>query len=91
MINAYQIRRWTDHDPLMSQVRQLVQHGWQWNNNTNQQPLQRQKDDRSEHTNGQFEWWYPTGARGATSGPLRYIVDEVTAHSYESWKTRYKD
>ena len=46
-INANQIRKWTDRDPLMSQVRQLVQHGWQWSNNADIQPFQRRKDELS--------------------------------------------
>jgi hypothetical protein len=79
-INANKIRRWTDWDPLMSRVRQLLTQGWQWSNNADLAPFQRRKDELSTQ-DGCVLWGCdtPTGAEtgpgGATSGSPRCFTN----------------
>ena len=48
-ITAAQIKAWTDHDPILSQVRDLVMKGWTTTTNPELSPYQRRKDELSIH------------------------------------------
>ena len=44
-----QIKRWTDRDPTLSQVRRLVSHGWKNTTDPDVCPYQQRKDELSIH------------------------------------------
>ena len=46
-VDAVQIRRWTDRDPLLARVRELVLHGWMDNNDPDLTPFNRRKTELS--------------------------------------------
>ena len=46
-VGARQIKRWTDRDPTLSQVRRLVSHGWKNTTDPDLRPYQQQKDELS--------------------------------------------
>ena len=48
-ITAAQIKTWTDHDPVLSQVRDLVLKGWTTTTNPELSPYQRRRDELSTH------------------------------------------
>ena len=48
-ITAAQIKAWTDHDPILSQVRDLVMKGWTTTTNPELSPYQQCKDKLSAH------------------------------------------
>ena len=48
-ITAAQIKAWTDHDPILSQVRDLVMKGWTMTTNPELSPYQPRKDELSTH------------------------------------------
>ena len=48
-VGARQIKRWTDRDPTLSQVRRLVSHGWKNTTDPDLRPYQQRKDELSIH------------------------------------------
>ena len=48
-ITAAQIKTWTDHDPILSQVRELVLQGWVTTTKTELLPYQRRRNELSIH------------------------------------------
>ena len=46
-VSATQIKRWTDRDPLLSSVRQMVQQGWRYTSDEKQRPFSQRKDELS--------------------------------------------
>ena len=48
-ITAAQIKAWTDHDPILSQVQDLVMKGWTATTNPELSPYQRCRDELSTH------------------------------------------
>ena len=48
-ITAAQIKTWTDHDPILSQVQELVLQGWVTTTKTELLPYQRRRYELSIH------------------------------------------
>ena len=46
-VNANQIKRWTDHDPILSKVRDFTLQGWQHSSDEQLQPYQRRHEELS--------------------------------------------
>ena len=48
-VTASQIRSWTDRDPVLSRVWDLILRGWQYSNSPELKPYQQHKDELSIH------------------------------------------
>ena len=46
-VNSNQIKRWTDHDPILSKMRDFTLQGWQHSSDEQLQPYQRQHEELS--------------------------------------------
>ena len=46
-VTASQIKTWTDHDPILSHVRLMIQNGWQETSNATYRPYQSRKNELS--------------------------------------------
>ena len=48
-VTVEQIRQWTSHDPILFQVRTMVQQGWNDTNDTDLRPFQKRRNELSLH------------------------------------------
>ena len=72
---AAQIKSWTDHDPLLSRVRNMLLHGWRAIDDQTMKPFQQHRDELS--VQDECILW---GSRVVIPPPGRLkVIDELHA------------